>query len=530
VKGKTNSARRARRRSWRQLLGSVVLGLGLTTPLAALAQGQPAAVDVARLPEKLYMSKNSFFLPVTIDERARASIREVRLYVREGVGGRWLLKDSAPPSQPGFNYRLAQDGEYWFAVVAVDQAGKASPADVTQEFPDIIVVLDTQGPQVELKALPSSPEGICVRCDVRDANPNPFLTKFEYQTADQNWRQVEPMPGQADCFYMPRQAVLTGMCRVSCTDRAQNTTTREFNLASLGLGSDGAPLASKGLTALPDKAAAPVQQTLYTQTLDVASSAGQATAPAPHPQTEATAVCPTPAPSPVRQETAASDSNTELSATPHLINHRHLSLEYRLQDVGASGVGKVELWITRDGGANWEPFYCDPKHQSPIEFDLPGEGRFGLRLVNTNGLGFGDGPPRKGDAPDYIVEVDTVKPQAELVEAKLAPVSANPYVDITWRASDENFGAEPIDLYYSMHPQGPWTAIVNGWQNSGHFKWFLPRGIGREAYLRLVATDLAGNSVNCDMGAPVLLDDNSRPSARIVGIDTSKTTKAPTGN
>jgi hypothetical protein len=153
-----------------------------------------------------------------------------------------------------------------------------------------------------------------------------------------------------------------------------------------------------------------------------------------------------------------------------------------------------------------------------------------LRLVTTNGLGFSDGPPKKGDAPEYVIEVDTTKPQAEFVEAKLAPIAENPYVDITWKASDENFGAEPIDLFYSATPQGPWTPIVKGWQNSGQFRWFLPRGVGREAYLRMVATDLAGNSARCDLGTAVSLDDNSRPSARIIGVGTTPAATPPVGN
>jgi hypothetical protein len=524
---------------WRDLLAGLVVGLGLAAPATVLAQNQPAMADVARLPEKSFMSKSAFNLPIKLDEKARPSIREVQLYVKEGPTARWVLKDSVPPSQTNFNCRLTQDGEYWFAVVTVDLAGKATPADVSKEPPGIIVVLDTQGPQVELKALAPNPEGICVQCDVKDANPNPFLTKFEYQTGDRTWRPLEPMGSQAECFCIPRQAVLTGMCRVSCTDRASNTTVREFSLASIGLSPEGSVVvrqdAPKGLTAGPEKTASPVQQTQYTQPVepvkDVIIDKGMT--PTAHHLNEAPAVglVQSPAPVPAKQETATAHSETaRLSGTWHLINNRHLSLEYRIQDEGTSGVGKVEVWVTRDGGATWDSLCCDPRHKSPIEFDLPGEGRFGLRLVTTNGLGFGDGPPKRGDAPEYMVEVDTTKPQAEFVEAKLAPIAENPYVDISWKASDENFGAEPIDLFYSTTPQGPWTPIVKGWQNSGRFRWFLPRGVGREAYLRMVATDLAGNSARCDLGTAVSLDDNSRPSARIIGVGTTPAATPPVGN
>ena len=57
-------------------------------------------------------------------------------------------------------------------------------------------------------------------------------------------------------------------------------------------------------------------------------------------------------------------------------------------------MGKVEVYLTGDGGLNWQRLQEDPDRRSPAEIDLPGEGLFGIRLVITNGNGFGGTPPR----------------------------------------------------------------------------------------------------------------------------------------
>ena len=150
----------------------------------------------AKMPEKSYMAKNALYLPVIVDDRARSSLREIHLYIKDGPSGVWRLAEKASPAKTGFEYRLPQDGEYWFNVVTVDNAGNATPADVTREVPAVIVVLDTSAPQIDLKLMadcPACAEGICVKCEVKDANPNPYRKpNSNTQTQDQVWRPLDP--------------------------------------------------------------------------------------------------------------------------------------------------------------------------------------------------------------------------------------------------------------------------------------------------------------------------------------------------
>lgn len=160
-------------------------------------------------------------------------------------------------------------------------------------------------------------------------------------------------------------------------------------------------------------------------------------------------------------------------------------------------------------------------HKSPVEIDLPGEGLFGVSLAVHNGRGFGGTPPGAGDAADWWIEVDTTRPTGEFQGVQPAVGANDGGLVINWTAQDKNLGSEPIDLYYSVHRDGPWQIIAKGLKNDGHYRWSVPNDAGAQAFLRLVVTDRAGNSMHCDTAQPVALDDMSRPRGHVVGVTTS---------
>ncbi len=80
-------------------------------------------------------------------------------------------------------------------------------------------------------------------------------------------------------------------------------------------------------------------------------------------------------------------------ADRRIINTTHASIDYRIDTVGPSGVGKVEVYVTHDEGKSWRRVVEDVDRSTPADIDLPGEGLFGVRLAITNGNGFGGTPP-----------------------------------------------------------------------------------------------------------------------------------------
>src|SRR6185295_18208485 len=106
--------------------------------------------------------------------------------------------------------------------------------------------------------------------------------------------------------------------------------------------------------------------------------------------------------------------NVTGSIQKQLISTTRASLEYRIDQIGSSGVSKVDVWMTPDQGTSWKLLCQDADRRSPAEFDLPGDGLYGVRVVLTNGNGFGGRTPVSGEQPQMWIEVDTIAPVAQL--------------------------------------------------------------------------------------------------------------------
>lgn len=490
------------------------------------AQAQTSAAPQS--PAKTYWNKPVFQLPVMIEDPVRAGLSHVVLYFKDHPSKAWMIKEKALPTQRQFTVKATQDGEYWFAVVTVDKSGRSNPVDVQREPPGVIVVLDSKAPHVEVRPYTGA-GSIGARLEVRDENLDPTKTRFEFQTADMVWRSLDPLPNQPDTYIVPPQARFTGMVRASATDRANNTTVREINLGSMLMGESPpslvddpikrASINNPPVLKMPDP---PKQEH------PKAASAGDPPSQLPNvgsvlpPHVENKGA--TGGPQYPLGHIGHSTSNTQPPKqvvdvlNKQLVKSTHVLLDYQIEQAGASGVGKVEIWVTSDQGQSWRRLGEDADRKSPAEIDLPGEGLFGVSLVVTNGRGFGGTPPAPGDTPDWWIEVDATKPMAELVSVRPGVAEEANTLVINWMARDRNFASEPIDLYYAVAREGPWTPIAKGLKNDGRYRWSVPQEVGAQTYIRLIATDKAGNATVCETAQPVPLDDQSRPRARVVGV------------
>jgi hypothetical protein len=448
----------------------------LAPAVRAQGQAQPKL-------EKRFSKNAQFKLPLQMGDVERQTLREVHLYVKYG-NDNWVLADKVAPTQSHFTFKAPRDGEYWFSIVTIDQAGKAIPADVSREEPALIVVVDTQAPQLDVNVVPSSTGGTVLRCEARDANLAAGTLKVDYQTADLNWMPIDPVPGSPDLFALPADKTATGLVRASVSDWAKNAVCKEFNL----------------------KATPPADAVKN----DVPPAKVESTSD--------------------KLPTAPSDK-MPVAAVRHLLNCTRVSLDYQIDQVGPSGVGRVEIWMTNDEGKSWQRLCEDKDRVSPAEFDLPGEGLYGLSVVVTNGNGQGDPPPGKGDQPDYWIEVDTTKPVAQLMGAKLIQGDASGALQITWQANDKNLGADCVNLYYAAQRDGQWLPIAKGLKNDGSYRWSVSRDVGAEFYVCMEVTDKAGNMTRCELQEKVVLD-MSRPKAKVLGVSASAPhpPTPPTGN
>jgi hypothetical protein len=478
--------------------------IGLLALVPALVHVGPVAAQSAPV-AKHYTHDAVFDLPITVDEKSLPTISEVQLFVKTPTSD-WRNEGVKAPTDKAFKYKAPADGEYWFTLVTKNTKGELVPADFSRMLPGspdvVVVVVDTMPPAFEVVPIKAPGGGEwMLRCTVTDANPNPTGIKITYRGNDQMMHTLEQLPGQNGLFRVPSPEVLSQPLTVTVTDMAKNTTTREVNMQDL----------------MPKPAAA---QAPVGPASSGVVQAGGAGAMNNNSGVAQMGSFPPPPPSgyiPPPIETRPPQTPTALpgSIQRQLLNTTRASLDYRIDQVGPSGVGKVEVWLTSDQGSNWRRLCEDADRRSPAEFDLPGDGLYGVRVVVTNGNGFGGRTPAPGEQPHVWIEVDTIAPQVHLKD--LEPVSNGSSIDIRWTATDKNMAAEPITLYYATRREGPWLPLARGLKNDGQYRWTFPRDAGSQFFIRLEAVDQAGNVARCESPTAITLD-MTEPRASVVGV------------
>jgi hypothetical protein len=225
------------------------------------------------------------------------------------------------------------------------------------------------------------------------------------------------------------------------------------------------------------------------------------------------------------------------------INYLAFDLGYEVESRGPSGIGRLDLWVTRDDGKTWLKWSQHDGKAASVRVNLAvpanpqPEGAYGFRVVPVSGAGLSEREPVSGDAPDLRVVVDTTQPQLDIFPPVGDPNSPDTLV-IQWKATDRNFGDDPITVEWSDKPTGGWQPAagtadvlqagagnapqVRRLPNTGSFAWRVPAGVAPRVYLKLTARDAAGNVREVITRDPILVD-LVKPKAKISGI------VAPTG-
>jgi hypothetical protein len=497
-----------RRTAWSLPAGAVLALLCGAVLSPARAQVPPGSAG----PAKIYTNRTVFDLPVNIAADARGQLREVVLFVKIGQAP-WKAQDPVSPMQDRFRYKAAQDGEYWFSVVTVDRSGKASPADVSREPPGLMVIVDTQPPscEVQMATLPSGERALRVLVQDNVA-PDYSNTRVSAKSPSGTLSPLDPVPSQPGLFRATPE-VLGGWIQVVAADRAGNRTTRDINLRDmLGQGVAGGP-APQSPAPAPSMPAPASSGTTHTaaRTASMPGLSG----PTPQPSLPTPPAQPGSQPSPASSPTASASDARPGAPVRQVINTKHASIDYRVEPTCPSGISKVEVWMTADQGASWQKAGEDMDRRSPAEVDLPGEGLFGIRLAVRNGNGFGGAPPTANDTPHAWVEVDLTPPAVQLHEVE--PTSKDGKLEIRWVVNDKNLTATPINLYYATRREGPWQPIAQNVKNDGFYQWAFPHDAGNQFFVRLEATDQAGNVARRETPSPVVLD-MTEPHALVVGV------------
>jgi hypothetical protein len=198
-----------------------------------------------------------------------------------------------------------------------------------------------------------------------------------------------------------------------------------------------------------------------------------------------------------------------------LLRGKRCVLDYAVDAAGQQANGRVDVWATRDAGKSWQHLAQDGDRCSPAEFDLPGEGVFGVAVV-VGRVGTQPVPPAAGDTPDCVVEVDTTAPVL-IVRAERGTGADASAVTISWSATDPNLAERPAVLLWSAGTEGPWQPAARDLPAAGEQRWEIPAGVTGPVRLRVEATDRAGNVGRGD-APPITVGPTPRPRVRVLGV------------
>jgi hypothetical protein len=546
----------------------------LAMALLLLAAGTDAT-------EVVPMNKREFKIPVQpLSADQRALIKELVLYSSADQGVTWNAASFIAPDKEGFKFFAPADGMYWFNLVVIDSKGNREPNDLYKTPPRYKVLVDTLKPTVRIVSAMRKGDDIEVRWEIQEDHPDLNTLKLDYWTTDPPtglWYSaaVKPALSGTGSFRFTNSGPVT--VRVQMMDQAGNLGSDQFQIAArenppavvqasapatvtnpvasipapssstLGgpaLGSAGTPVPPAPMPfESPARAQAPapaglryersptIQQTALTQGNESRTNSDRIWGPAPQagaPQTNGYG-----SDGDNRLATAAANAGGALPAgapaattrwpggppiRTQITNTTQVSLDYETTNVGPSGIGSVELYLTRDEGRTWERYANDDTLKPPMLVNLPGEGVFGLRLVVGSRAGLGRRPPQPGDLPDLRVEVDITPPLAKLYYPQADPRRRDALL-LTWSAKDNNpLPPNAVTLQWAGRPDGPWQTIAADLANTGQYSWQLAKDLSYyRVYLRLSVRDAAGN-VTVDESPEAVLIDLHEPEGHLLGI------------
>ncbi len=181
------------------------------------------------------------------------------------------------------------------------------------------------------------------------------------------------------------------------------------------------------------------------------------------------------------------------AANTQIISTKRFQLNYDINSIDPSGVGQIDLWMTRDRGQTWKLWGQDPDNVSPFPVEVTEEGIYGFRIVVRSKDGLAGRGPVRGEEADMWVQVDVTAPLVKITSVPYGRGSEAGQLIVNYAVSDSNLALRPNRILWTTGPDGPWTTIEENLRNDGRLLWKPERNVPRRIFLRLEAVDRAGN-------------------------------------
>ncbi len=509
-------------------------------------------------------NQDTFFVPFSVSTSTPETAPKcVELHVSGDKGKNWSLYQERSPQEGRFSFRAGVDGEFWFAMRAIDAVGKPHPAGIGR--PEMIVIVDREHPAMELAVSPSPDGKFTAHWRAIDPHLKGGSLSLAYRLGDEaEWHPVAIQPAS------PVNGVLVGQTawplaagnrlvevRATVRDEAGNAAvvSRQLPPPAGPVVAASPPGSEIPLPAPLDPTPSPTNRPLESMpplvssgtpapppsSNDVPSSEGWVENPhvttfesspiatttpkmegphgfsgaVPHPSEAGRPQPPVGSPqSPVKSGPVGPSGS---AGAPLWSSSRRFNLDYHLEAARPDDIYRVEVWQTDDGGRTWRHLGDDDDRISPYLVSVLDDGNYGFRLLVQGKEGFAARPPRMGDPADIWVRVDATPPTVRITSAKYGRGNHAGMLQIAWEAQDQWLSEVPITLMYGENPYGPWRKIAGPLPNSGQYDWPVDDRVPEKIYLRIEASDQAGNQGQHTLVEPIHASGLA-PRARIRAI------------
>lgn len=203
---------------------------------------------------------------------------------------------------------------------------------------------------------------------------------------------------------------------------------------------------------------------------------------------------------------------------PFLVNHRSFRLRYAVDGLETVDIAAVTVFGSADGGKTWAKIQNDPDKKSPVQILVNRPGIYGFRVVITSRTGVSSPIPKPGDKPDVYVQIDLTAPTPKITAARYSQPGESSHLKIQYSAIEPDLAQRPITVAYSTGMSGPWTTVASNLPNTGKYRWMIGANMPGQVYLRISATDKAGNVGYHQLPDPINIAPLI-PKGKILGLD-----------
>ncbi len=480
--------------------------------------------------ELVYTGRHALKIPFDFKDEQIRQLRatEVQLLVSTDRGKSWKTAARAKPQDRVFRFNAQDNGEYWFAVRMMNSQNQPVQPGAPQV--GLKVRVDDVPPVLDLKVRELSPGRVELSWQADDEALNIDTLEIQFREGETgDWKTLNPEHQFNGRLDLPVTASGTVYVAARVSDFSKNEVTAE------GQTSVTAAAGSSEKVTEPDFSK-PVAITPYTDSSQSDAPSSFAPAPLAAHDTVPSSGLPRiitdgassarPVPQNVSQHMGspvvvnpALQRPTPFPMGAKVVKTNSFNIGYSLDQIGPSGVGAVDLYITEDEGRNWFHYGSDPDRKSPFSVRVERSGQFGFAIRARSGIGLSDDPPQPGNRPEIVVIVDQVAPRPKLGSLNQGQGLTHNQVMLSWVLLDSDLPEQSVMLSRAYSPTGPWEPI-SGWiENTGRYLWTVDQTIDRPIYIRIEARDFAGNIGKADSDQPLHID-LTRPTARILDVET----------